>query len=121
MTSTIKRLTTRGIKTATAIRDRESFNTSGSLKARVVDGMGRWDYGPSNRDGLNAMNRDQWMIDCDYIDYVVWSYATPIAWHWTAPNGAEGWHIVDQKFSLTTTKQQGNLYLIPRDQSLAVK
>ena len=101
------RLTTRSIRTATAIRDRESFNTSGSFKARVVDGMGRWQYGPNNRDGLNEKNRDQWYTDCDYIDYVVWSYATPIAWH--TPNG---WHVVDQKFSQTTGKHQSNLYMI---------
>lgn len=117
----MKRLTTRGIRTATAIRDREPFNTSGSLSARVVDGMSRWSYGPNNsRDGLDEENRDQFQIDCDYIDYVVYSYAAPIAWHWTAPDGSDGWHIVDQKWSRTTTKHQSNLYLIPREVSLPV-
>ena len=31
--------------------------------------------------------------------YVVYSYGTPIAWH-----TLEGWYIVEQKFSVTTSK-----------------
>lgn len=37
----------------------------------------------------------------DSIDYVVMSYRTPIAWH-----SAEGWYVVAQKFSVTTSKHQ---------------
>ena len=33
--------------------------------------------------------------------YVVYSYGTPIAWH-----TAEGWYVVEQKFSVTTSKHQ---------------
>jgi hypothetical protein len=33
--------------------------------------------------------------------YVVYSYGTPIAWH-----TAEGWYVVEQKFSPTTSKHQ---------------
>mgnify|MGYP006280544417 CR=1 FL=1 len=33
--------------------------------------------------------------------YVVYSYVTPIAWY-----GANGWYIVKEKFSSTTSKQQ---------------
>ena len=33
--------------------------------------------------------------------YVVFSYATPIAWF-----GANGWYVVEQKFSRTTSKTQ---------------
>jgi hypothetical protein len=35
------------------------------------------------------------------VDYVVYSYGTPIAWH-----TAEGWYVVEQKFSVTTSKHQ---------------
>jgi hypothetical protein len=35
------------------------------------------------------------------MDYVVYSYHTPIAWH-----TPEGWYIVAQKFSQTTSKHQ---------------
>lgn len=112
----MQRLTTRSRATAEAIRDRESFDTSGSMRGRVVDAMSRWDYGPHNSsDGLDQTNRDQFQIDCDYIDYMVWSYAAPIAWHWTNEAGESGWHVVNQKWSRTTTKHQGNLYLIPRE------
>ena len=37
----------------------------------------------------------------DSIDYVVLSYRTPIAWH-----SVEGWYVVEQKFSATTSKHQ---------------
>jgi hypothetical protein len=33
--------------------------------------------------------------------YVIFSYATPIAWF-----GANGWYVVEQKFSSTTSKTQ---------------
>jgi hypothetical protein len=51
-------------------------------------------------------------------DYVVWSYATPIAWHVPAsdhlmPEGstayAGGWIMPDQSYSVTTGKQQGRI------------
>jgi hypothetical protein len=35
------------------------------------------------------------------IDYAVYSYGTPIAWH-----TSEGWYVVEQKFSVTTSKHQ---------------
>lgn len=110
----MKTLTTRGIRTATAIKNREDFRTSGSLSGRSTS-LGTYDYGR-----LTGDDRDQFVLDSRYIDYCVWSYATPIAWHWTAPDGSEGWHVVSQKFSPTTTKHQSNLYLIPRDQTLPV-
>ena len=34
--------------------------------------------------------------------YVVYSYGTPIAWH----TQAYGWYVVEQKFSVTTSKHQ---------------
>ena len=38
------------------------------------------------------------------IDYTVLSYGTPIAWH-----TVDGWYIVSQKFSRTTSKHQSNV------------
>ena len=35
------------------------------------------------------------------VNYIVYSYDTPIAWH-----SAKGWYIVAQKFSVTTSKHQ---------------
>jgi hypothetical protein len=37
----------------------------------------------------------------DGANYFVYSYGTPIAWH-----TAEGWYVVEQKFSVTTSKHQ---------------
>ena len=39
------------------------------------------------------------------IDYVVLSYGTPIAWH--LPD--YGWHIVDYRFSHTTSRHQSKV------------
>ncbi len=93
--------------TPTMIRDRKGFVAS-SLTARVVDGMGFWDNGK-----LAGEDADQFRLDSPHIDYVVWSYVTPIAWHVTDTDGGEHWHVVKQRFSTTTsTKHQSRLYLI---------
>ncbi len=39
------------------------------------------------------------------IDYTVYSYGTPIAWH----DREAGWIQPDEKYSPTTTRQQNNL------------
>lgn len=101
----MQRLTTRSIATAQAIRDRVPFKTSGALSAEAHDPHSLYLYeGRLNRDECATLHDDLRIG----IDYVVWSYSTPIAWHLT--NGE--WYKVEQKFSITTTKHQGNLYLI---------
>lgn len=97
------RTTTRSIRTAEAIRDREDFRTSGALYGESTGALGTYDSGR-----LSGPDLHQFRLDCRDIDYVVWSYRTPIAWHKT--DGA--WHKVSQKFSSTTSKHQSNLYLI---------
>jgi len=108
------RTTTRSIRAATAIRDRESFTTNGALRGQKYPDGG---LGPGAvyNSWLDDDNKDQWYLDCYYVDYVVWSYATPIAWHYTRDDGVGGWHVVAQKFSPTTGKHQSNLYMIPRE------
>lgn len=103
------RTTTRSIRTAQAIRDREDFRTSGALYGESTGRLGSWQTGKLSGDDL-----DQFRLDAEHVDYVVWSYSTPIAWHVTGPN-LDRWHVVAQKFSRTTTKHQSNLYLIPRE------
>ena len=71
----------------------EAFNTSGALQGRPVahaPDAGRL-YGVGWRE----------MIRHDEPDYVIWSYATPIAWH-----GKRGWIIPDVRYSVTTSKHQ---------------
>lgn len=103
----MKRLSSSSREVAEAIRDRVPFMTHGALKAGGVVGTGSWDSGQ-----LRGADLDQFRLDMDRIDYVVWSYSTPIAWHVTGPN-TDRWWKVTQKFSVTTTsKHQGKLYLI---------
>lgn len=40
-------------------------------------------------------------------DYWIYSYSTVIAWH-----DADGWHRNPRKYSVTTSKHQGKLYLL---------
>lgn len=78
------------------IRDRVSFETYGALSAGGRSGSGV----------LN--NREADIFHAQKPSYVVYSYATPIAW-WSEEHG---WYVVSQKFSVTTSKHQGKLYLI---------
>ena len=81
-----------------AIRDRLPFIAS-SLTGHAFSitaesrGIGRLDG-----DDLEA-----WRADRLTIDYAVYSYLTPIAWH--TEDGE--WHIVAQTFSRTTAHHQG--------------
>lgn len=102
----MKRLTTRGPATAEAIRDAIPFTTSGALYAEVNTST----YIYSGH--LNGVEAEILRTDgLDGINYVVWSYSTPIAWRRTDGR----WRVVAQRFSITTSKHQGNLYLIPRE------
>ena len=71
----------------------------------------RLDFRASALEGLDGRTNTYGRLDSDEvaryesvkdsIDYVVMSYRTPIAWH-----SAEGWYVVAQKFSVTTSKHQ---------------
>jgi hypothetical protein len=50
---------------------------------------------------LEGDARDRFMRDRLRIDYTVLSYGTPIAWH-----TPEGWFVVEDKFSKTTSRHQ---------------
>lgn len=119
----MKRLTTRSIATAEAIRDREPFRTSGALQgdairpescAPYLDPPGKW--------VRHRLSEVEWALydTCrSAITYIVWSFSTPIAYYVEAnpvtaahvSKDLTGWHRVDQTFSPTTTKHQANLYL----------
>lgn len=98
----MRKLTTRGPVTAQAIADREDFTTHGALAGLNVSGLTSWDSGR-----LSGPDLEKFQADRATIDYVVTSYATPIAWH-----TPDGWHRVSQKFSVTTSHHQGVLYRI---------
>lgn len=105
------RLTTRSRATAEAIRDLVPFRTSSpNFYGEAYDNAPSYLYGGYLRGGdAEALSRD---LNIKAIDYVVWSYSTPIAWHVGARQGEPArWHIVSQSFSVTTSKHQGNLYM----------
>lgn len=97
------KINSRSREVAERIRDRVPFETYGALKATEETRVTAWDSGR-----LTGPDLDRFNLDLDSIRYVVWSYATPIAW-WSETNG---WHRVAQKFSMTTSHHQGKLYLM---------
>jgi hypothetical protein len=86
------------------IAAREDFETYGALRAGWTSRKGAYVYTGYLR-GYDAevFDKHKWQIE-----YVVWSYSTPIAW-WSE---MYGWHLVRQTFSVTTSRHQGRLYLI---------
>lgn len=98
VTATLPRLASKhGPKmklTRQAIRDLKPFNTSGALSARTsVNDFGILpaQYVRPLRDSIRDHN----------LDYVVYSWETPIAWH-----DDYGWHNPPVKYSATTSAHQ---------------
>ena len=75
------------------IATREEFKASALTGTTYSQGCGR----------LNVQELDKFINDLtsDKINFFVYSYGTPIAWH-----TAEGWYVVEQKFTPTTSKHQ---------------
>jgi len=74
-----------------AIASCETFRASALSGVTTVPGAGR----------LDGADRDRFYADRDAIAYAVMSYGTPIAW--LTPRG---WHVVGQRFSVTTSRHQ---------------
>jgi hypothetical protein len=100
------RLTTRGPRTAQAIANREPFTTSGALRGESRN-PGYYVYPGQLPRELAA--------GLESADYVVFSYSTPIAWH-----GPDGWTVPAVRYSITTSRHQGNLYAITGEVSRPV-
>lgn len=86
-----------------ALRNREPFVTGGAFSATAPSHVSTLDSGR-----LSGEDFDRFREDAPTIDYIVWSYATPIAWVTRAGTV----YRVKQRFSLTTTKHQGMLYTL---------
>ena len=72
--------------------------TRQEFRASALEGRAGGSISPSHRLGEAEANH---FISASGIDYTVYSYDTPIAWH-----TMEGWYVVVQKFSVTTSKHQ---------------
>ena len=70
--------------------------TRQEFKASALSGS-RYSLG-----GGQLMGKELGMFEADVngADYIVYSYSTPIAWHTLN----FGWYVVEQKFSVTTSK-----------------
>lgn len=83
------------------LRDRLDFHI-GTRSFRGEAG----DPGPGLAGWLPEDWREQWRRTRYQIDYVVWSYQTPIAWHLGAD---DTWVVPNVKYSPTTTTHQTTL------------
>ncbi len=82
-----------------AINRRSTFTTHGALRGGPTYGVALtgWDLGRLPLEYQDSIKGNP------AVDYVVWSYATPIAWH----NEVTGeWTIPPVKYSQTTTQHQ---------------
>lgn len=76
--------------------------TGQEFKASALSGVNANVSGLSGAFGrLDAQEFARFKQDETRIDYVVYSYGTPIAWR-----TSEAWYVVEQKFSVTTSKHQ---------------
>lgn len=89
-----------------ALSERLPFKTGGAMRGDIhplphsVPPLGQ----------LNTAERERFIQDAQLggIAYVVWSYTTPIAWVC-----ASGYvYRVEQRFSRTTSRHQGTLYML---------
>jgi hypothetical protein len=70
--------------------------TRQEFKASALSGS-RYSLGGGQLKGKELATFD---ADVNGADYIVYSYSTPIAWHTLN----FGWYVVEQKFSVTTSK-----------------
>lgn len=64
-----------------------------------------YDYGR-----LNATEKARFAADRPRMTYVIYSYATPVAWR---VEGGE-WYTVSQSFSMTTSHHMGHVHTLIR-------
>ena len=83
---------------ADLIAARQPFTTSGSLRGGPP---GNWpEHGRLPADHSTALMDS---VVTGTVDYIVYSYGTPIAWHRTDT----GWAVPDVRYSVTTSRHQG--------------
>lgn len=89
--------TTRRTNLRPILANRITFqNSTGSLRGYAGRGESAGRLAGADRDAFDAAWSE--------IDYIVFSYQTPIAWH-----TPKGWHVVEQKFSATTSNHQSQV------------
>lgn len=80
-----------------ALEKLEPFKTHGSLYGEA---------GPCIFTTPGRLDQRYWQsLRSPLVDYVVYSYATPIAWH----HEYQGWTMPNESYSVSTSKQQGRI------------
>lgn len=96
-----QKLSTRdGAGIAKRVSNREAFDTYGALSGEPTDG--RW----CSRGRLPREYRESDSLK--RADYVIYSYATPIAWHVPGDDGGT-WVQPHERYSVTTSKHQSTI------------
>lgn len=89
----------------------ESFTTHGNMHGVRVTPNLAWLGGGG---WLRGSALDRWRADRDTIDYLVYSFDTPILWH-----AANGWVRIGHSFSVRSSKHQSRAamygYYLPAD------
>jgi hypothetical protein len=95
-----KKLTVNGSwqQFVTPLEKLEEFKTHGTLFGVPV-------MFPSQINAGRLPDEYLWRLRSHGVDYVVMSYHTPIAWH----DSELGWFMPDERYSVTTSKQQGRI------------
>lgn len=86
------------------IDERRPFDTHGALRGRLRPESTESGYLRSKSNAAAQL----WLADQDKIDYVVYSYNTPIAWHVKSDTVNE-WIYPDVKYSPTTGRHQSKI------------
>lgn len=96
----------------------ESFDAGANIKGRRYRLGEVRDYWVADRDNVGMLPEHYWqqlVADSPQVDYIVWSYGTPVAWHVADPeadmaNGYGGfWEVPDVRYSVTTSKHQDKI------------
>ena len=90
------RLSSRSLAIRSAIANREEFTSSAAIRGSRPISSRFISTGRLPREYVNEIHGS------DGVDYVVWSYGTPIAWHDTI----KGWTVPAVKYSATTSRHQ---------------
>ena len=86
------------------IDERRPFDTHGALRGRLRPESTESGYLRSKSNAAAQL----WLADQDKIDYVVYSYNTPIAWHVKSATFNE-WIYPDVRYSPTTGRHQSKI------------
>lgn len=96
--------------------DLAAFDAGANVKGRRYSGgVAYMVADPANVGQLPQHYREQFAADATLIDYVVWSYETPIAWHVADVDGGPStgydgfWEIPWVRYSQTTSQHQARI------------